>query len=962
MNKFLALILLVFLIGTVNALVDTHYPYFPKVASVELKSDSDYEWSNYISANDGDSIDIKATIFVSYDYYKYPYYESVSNPYDKIQVWAEIYADGYYIKKTSTKTYHVYQLNSVYPKWSNEFYADDSYSNYEVVVHARSALDYSNHDYESAYINDINPGYNSYCSDIEIDNKTIAMNENESRNYTFTVRNNSEERFNYSGSPYVYNVLGRDSDLGIYSYDNSIAAGDTGQITVKVRTPNVSQDEEEYARLQINGSFPSGKSCSGNDIEKEFKIIITNSAGYEDCSDIVINASDERMLENDSDVFSFNVRNYSDNGFYVDDFDPYVVYGNSFISATEEYKPSFIPANSSKDFEYRVVSNSVSGNSTGKITLRVSGHYSGGRTCSYSTIGEKIIDLTIKDVSDSEGEGYCSDLSLNTRNLSLNENDVYSTSFSVENNSDTRFNITGISFNESNTSVDFRNVNYNSYISAGNTTNVSFTAETESVSSTKNIPVYFEVKGRFENGRTCSFSDARERFDVEIRNDGSGSSASCSGIDVITETVNISQGETKTIEFSLENNESRRFYVDYVNVYDNDSKITSEETFYSSSIPANSKGTIRTRIKGLNTGTATVYIEIRGHFDNGSTCSVNDIGKESFNVRIGTTSSGTDTCSDFVLDVPSSKSILGKEKIVLRIDNPLNKTGTIRISGTNLSVSPYTISIPKNSSFTETIEVELLEGKESYLVYNISLEGCTVRSKTTKIFTGQENFEVVDYPAQKEIALNDSISFTLRNNTASSKEFNVSLQGLPSNWNINEKSVVIPANSDRTISIELEAENSGTYNAVLVVESGGRKIEKEIQLTVKEENIQVTAETTQGILNEKELKITIENNTQENIQGNIIVELPEGWTMEGNTAVKVNAKETKVISFKLKTDGTDKTIPVRVELDNGKNFFAEAENKTTGTTTALVSLGQNLGVVLGLLVIVIIIVILLARR
>jgi hypothetical protein len=960
MKKFLALILMFFLFGTVNAaiLINTDYPYFPEVTSVQLRSYYDSTWGNSITAEDKDVIDVRAEIFLDYDnYYADHYYN-----YSEVQANAEIYGwdDGWeYIKTTDTRHFSLYYLNYQTVYWYDAFFVDDSYSQYRVIVKAWTP-NYYNESSNTAYVDVVNEGFDSYCSDIEILSNSVAMNENETEYITFNVKNNSNERFYIKGVSPTEN----ESFFGVFSqsYDSSIASGDTSQIKLRVTSNTVNEDRTGTATVRITGEFAHGENCGYSDIEKDFTVKVSNSAEYESCSDISIIALDERMQENNTETFAFNVKNYSDNGFYVDEFD--VSDNSSYFNATEDYKPSFIPANSEREFTYKVNSSSVSGDKTEKITLRVSGNYSNGRTCSYSQVGEETIDLTIEDNFDSE-QGYCSDLSLNTKDLSLNENDVYSTSFSVKNNSDTRFNITGISFNESNTSVDFLNVDFPSYISADSTTNVSFRVETESVSSTKNIPVYFEVKGRFENGRTCSFSDARERFDVEIRNSGSGSSGSCSGIDVLTQTVEVEKGETKTVEFSVENNENRKFYIDYVNVYDNDSKITSAETFYSSIIPVNSQGTIKIRVKGLNTGTATAYIEVRGHFENSTACSVNDIEKESFTVRIGETSSGTeDSCADFILDVPSSKSVLGKEKIVLRIDNPLSKTGEIRISGTNLSVSPHTISIPKNSSFTETIEVELLEGKESYLVYNISLEGCTVRSKTTKVFSGQESFEVIEYPSEKTIALNDSISFILRNNTASSKEFNIFFEGLPSNWNINEKSVVIPANSDRTISIELEAENSGAYNAILAIESDGRKIEKEIQLTVQEKEIKVTAETTEGILNEKELKITIENQTEKEIKGNAVIELPENWTMEGNTAIEVNAEETKIISFKLKTDGKnlEKEIPVRVELDNGKNFVTEAKPKTTGTTTALISLGQNLGTVIGLLAIVIIIVILLARR
>lgn len=950
-GKFLALILiLVFLFSSVNALVQTYYPYYPEVAWVELRSEYDSYWDNSITANKGDAIDIRAQIYVNYDYYNYPYYDPVYDPYDRVQVWAEVYGDGIYLKQTSTKTYYINQLNYKNVEWNNGFYVDDRYDSYEVVVYARSAYDYSSEDWGSAFINTVNSGFDSYCSDIEIQNKIVAMNEDETETVTFIIENNSDERFSLWGAE----IFGENFFQADYiSKDSSIMVGRTGEVRFEFNTESISEDETDSATLEIEGEFYSGKYCPS--IRENFLVKIQNEADQE-CRDIKIIASDERMQEDDTELFDFRVKNYSDTKFYIDSFDVYT--SSSYFNATEFYKPHSILGNSEEEFSYKVSSEKVNSDKTGKIRIRISGHYSGGDHCSYSEIGEEVIDLTVED-DYWNGDGECKDLYLRTKTLNLDEDDSYSTSFSIENNSNKRFYVQDVELEENSSYLNFRNYDTDFTVYSNSDKTFNFTAETKNVSSDKIITSYFKVRGKFENGETCSFSDTRKSFTVRIDDTGYSSSA-CNEINVLTKTVFLKEGETKNFDFEIENNSNKRFYIGQVRVYDNDSGIESREYNSPSSISANNSGTITARITAKDSGDATAFIEVSGHYQNGRSCSASDIGRESFKVDVG----GGETCSDFILDVPSAKSILGQEEITINVDNPTNKKGTIRLSGTNLSVSPHTIEIPRNYSTTKRIEVELLEGKESFLVYDVSLENCNIKSKTTKITSAITLFEVVNYPREKTIGLKDKISFTIKNNSGTSREFRISMQ-VPSQWKVNEKSIVIPGDSDRTASLSIEAEE-GTYGVTLIVESAGKTIEKQIELTVTEEEkeIEISAETTAQLGNELELKVKINNQSEREIRGNLIIELPEEWSLEGNTSISVEPETEKEFSFKLKTDGKDleQEIPVTLELDTGEKIDTKTEFKTTGLGTAFVSLAQNIGVAIGLIIIVIVVVILLVRK
>jgi hypothetical protein len=955
-SKFIALIVfLLFVVNTVSAVaVDTSNHYQVEVSSVQLRSEQDYYWSNSIQARDKEAIDIRAELFLGYN----NYYGYSSKPFDWIETWAEIYAwdNGWVlIDETNTRTITLNYLNYSTVYWYDAFVVDASYPEYKVIVKAKNYDYYGNASSNFAFVDVIETTTEPYCSDIEIlDKGTIYLNENDAETIYFKIRNNSNERFEINYEPIVSEFEGgMYFDVQPYNYDISLASGETGEIALRFTTREVNNNTKGRIKLKIKGNFAGGKYCSYTDIKKEFNLLIEDNP-LNACRNIRIYASNETMKENDTEYFSFIIRNDSDNTFHA----KYHVFDDSpYFDAREDYfNEIYVPAHSSRKASYKVKSGNVYSDETGTIYIKVSGNYVNGNYCSYSEIGEKRIELTVK--KDAFEESRCEDLFLRTKTLNLEENDFTSVSFFIENNSNERFYIdsyNGINVKEYSPVLEFMNFRYPSYIPANSERRVSFDAETGNVNSDKTVTAYLELKGEFEDGKKCYFSDTKKSFNVKIND---SMDERCKEIKVITKTVKLRKGETEYFNFTIENNENRRFYIDNLNVYDISAKIEASEYDYPYSIDAKEKETITIKIKAKEEGEAKAYIEVIGHYENGRSCSAREIGKESFNVIIEETT----FCSDFYLSAPTKKTLSGKEEIALKIDNPLNREGTIRISGVNLAVSPHTINVPANTSFTKIIEVELLEGKESFLTYKITLEGCTQKTKTTKILSGKKTFDLVEFPSKKSISLKGEISFTIKNNSFSSKEFKVSLQ-TPPELKANEKIISIPANSTRTTTLEIEAEKSGNYLVLLSIESSGKKIEKEIELTVKEEQVNVSAEITQGILNEKELKITIENNTKEKIEGNLLIELPENWVMEGNTNVSVKAGEKKEFLFKLKTDGTEKEIPVTLNLKDGRKIIASAETKaTTGITTALISLGKNTAVAIALIAIIVLIVILLAKR
>lgn len=949
---FLGLIVLL-LILSLNTASAVTCNFDAVINTAQIRSDSDLTWSSSVDAKLNDYLDIQTNVSLN----RVAGDDSCNGTY--VDAKADIF--GYrngnweFIKTTQTITELVfYRENHTLPTWFNALQVNGDFEKYRADVFVREMNSGSWDDSQSvfAFVNDF---ANGACNDIRFVSHSVSMGENDSTTETFSVENNSDSRFNvtqvdaYDNSSIV--------SVSETNFDSSIPSNGNATIDVDIDSSSVSSTQNTAGYVKISGNFANGKSCSFSDIgTKSFPIQVTNNGGTGgSCSSIDLVLRNVSIDEDSTDTFDFSIDNPTDRTFIVDSID--LVNNSSYFSIEEVFHDSFINAFDSGQLRVRINSNAISGDRSGTVSVRVTGRFSGGDSCTASQIGIESFTVDVQEVSTN---ATCNDIKINTRNVSLNEDSTDFQTFTISNNNSQRFILTDVTAVSNNTSiVDIDVDNFDQIVDNGNASNVELRFNSNSVTTTRSTTASLRATGYFENGQKCSFSSiAQPVFTVTVRDQDNGSgSGTCSNIDVSSHTVRINEGQEEFESFTVSNRTNRNFIIDNVTITDSDNAFTSSAYQWDDRINANNSGTITARIKANSVSseeTGTANIQIRGHFSDGTTCSSSQVGTTSFTVIVGNNgSSGNNgtTCDDFSLSVPNFQRVSGRQTITVTVNNPVNRSGTVKLSGNNLSISPTSFSIPANSYFTKDIDVELLDGTRSFLVYDVDLKNCNVLSKTTEIIGSQlsGDFEIVSFPSIKNISGQGTIPVTVANNSDSQQQVEVFLEALPSSITSSKETINIPAGSSRTAQINVSGNIAGDYPAKLVVQVDNARQEKDLTIRLSgttSGNLKInTTASDASITNSYNVSVKLSNNSTDAVSGTIQLNIPIGWSVSGNNHFDLANKESKTFTFSVTPNErlTDaRTLGVDVLFDGQQVSDAvELQPASNPFGTAFATLGNS---------------------
>ena len=653
------------------------------------------------------------------------------------------------------------------------------------------------------------------------------------------LENNSGTRFNVTqvdafDSSSIVSVDERD-------FDSSIPANGFGNVDIEVTSNSVSSNQTVLGFVKISGNFSDGRNCSFSDIgTQSFSIRVLNDGGTSACSSIDLVLTNVSVDEDSSETFDFSIRNPTDTTFIVDDIE--LVESSAYFNVVEEFHDSFINEFSEGDLRIRVNAFPISGDKSGSVQVRVHGRFSAGDSCSPTEVGVESFTVSVQEVSNNT---TCSDIRINTRNVSVNENSTDFETFTISNLNPTRFILTDVQAVSNNSSVVGIGVDdFEQTVDEGNPANVELRFNSNEVSSTRSSTAYLKAEGYFTNGVNCSFgSISQPTFTITVRNEDG--SPSCSLIDVQPHTIRVNEGEEEFGSFTVQNRSNRNFIIDNVTVSDTDTAFISSAYQWDDRVNANSSGSITARIKAGDVSreeTGTALIQVRGHYTDGSTCSSSQIGTTSFTVIVENNGVTSSSCNDFSLTAPSFEKVSGRKTLTITVNNPLDKTGEVNLSGNNLSISPSSFNIPANSYFTKQIDVELLDGTRSFLVYDVDLPNCNILSKTTEIVSTElnEQVEIVSYPQVKTINERGTIPVTIRNNSGSQLQVEVFLEALPSSISSSKETINIPSGSSRTAQINVSGNIEGDYPAKLIVEVDNARQERDLTIRVSDSRIEET--------------------------------------------------------------------------------------------------------------------------
>ena len=475
------------------------------------------------------------------------------------------------------------------------------------------------------------------------------------------------------------------------------------------------------------------------------------SAQAADCDEIWVDADDISIERNETDYFYFQIVNNSEQDFQVYEAQVWKRTGDYDIRLVDW--PNEVRENDEGELTVRVETGPLDERSVGESYVKVRGEFEDGTYCGFTHIGNTYFDVTVEE-GDTSPE--CREVTLEVSDVYMDEDSRKTVSFTIENDSDEDFDVYDIEVEEDSPYLEAELYSKPSEVGAFDEETFRIRIESDTVSRDRQGDITVKVRGRFESGEYCPYSDTEEEeFTVHIDNtSGSTHYYECSDITLNTNTVRLEQGETEYATFFLENDASENFLIDYARVFDSSSNIRAEENGYAKLTPDFGNSYLNVRVKAYEhaeTGTDEAFVEVKGHFQNGNTCYIQS---KRFPVIIEekeeeTTEEYTESCSYFSLIVPSSKTMQEEGTVPITIDNRSMYRATIRLSGPGLTVQPTLISVPKNTQVSENISVSSVLSETS-LIYTIEALGCNKTEVTSITATGIEEQEETEGGTEQE--------------------------------------------------------------------------------------------------------------------------------------------------------------------------------------------------------------------
>lgn len=563
----------------------------------------------------------------------------------------------------------------------------------------------------------------------------------------------------------------------------------------------------------------------------------------------------------------------------------------------------------------------------------------------------------------------CNDIDIQLEPVGINAGSSGYFTFDVKNNSVSDFEFDYFDAYDDNAYIIVDESDYDENVNAGNTGKLRVWVYANSSAPEGTAKGFIEVAGDFDSGYTCSLSNfGTLSFDIVVGEQGSGTGtgagpAACSDIDILSgNAVSVDSGAEVYETYYLENISGKAFYIDEFSAGDEDRGFVVSSAGSEESARANDRAELNVKVMAHateNDSAGKGYMEVAGHFSNGTECSKSNIGKDEFTVFVKGSGEKAE-CSDFYYSVPLQKMVAETGAIEIEADNPLGRDALIRISGSGISIAPKTIAVPAGSSVRKDVGLDGFAAESAVLVYSVELPGCNVLEKTTLVLKPEDIVEVVSYTSKSEIVESAGIQVSLKNKSAEAKDVKVSIGNLPSLWVGGSIDGTLNAGEAKTYLLNVKAKSARageSYFASLKVEYDDVVIEKGIELEAKTigdlDNVNIAVNVVQNADGNGSYLISVKliNNSGEDLKGILDLSAPEGWKVEGAGEIEVlNGQSVeRQVTVKPNAEQTEGAVGLlRFRADDGRKVEAFIAYSTQGemALAALVALGSS-GFLLG---------------
>jgi hypothetical protein len=476
---------------------------------------------------------------------------------------------------------------------------------------------------------------------------------------------------------------------------------------------------------------------------------------------------------------------------------------------------------------------------------------------------------------------------------------------------------------------------------------------------------------------------------IEVTSGGFGI---CSDIRIITETVYMNEDDVETVTFKIMNRGMDDFIIEDVQTSDDSQYMRITDAQYDDIVEAGDEIDLDLEIeteRSTISRDATGYIQISGRFDNGATCSFNDIGQTSFRVRINSgSSSSSSACSDIELD---AKDIEIPENRVTSKEFTIFNNSTRDFDITNIEVSesssyfsariidkPSSVDSDESEKIIVSFDAKQVSGDRTDTA-KLRVSGRFSNGKTCSLSSISESFDVtvkdsssttpqqnldnvilstVPQLATLRVGESKQVLVNIINNTGTNQCFSFSASGnTVFSAESTKTTFCLENNQSDSIIVNLNGKKQGNGTMLTTLAYAGRIKEKpvlvEVQGTASQaEQILINISAPAEISGNG--KITIQNNGKSLKNVKIAgYNFPEG--VQTQSLTKNSFATGEKVEFEVKTNFNGKAEGViRIESDEGiKNIPVSFESKQpqTSTGTGLLNLAVMAGTGIILLIV-----------
>jgi len=232
----------------------------------------------------------------------------------------------------------------------------------------------------------------------------------------------------------------------------------------------------------------------------------------------------------------------------------------------------------------------------------------------------------------------------------------------------------------------------------------------------------------------------------------------CSNIQIDTADFELNAGETEYKTVELWNVSESDFYIEYAEVYDYESDFSAEAVRYDSFVEAQGFAEIKMKVTAdeiAEDSEGKAYVILRGKFTDDKRCYTDEL-KTEFNVEIKGNPKFTvpEYIEDESFKVKIPEYFRGKlnEEVEMPVEiyNNTNERVEISFKGTDATVEPGTISIPRNSVIKTDLSV-VQYSEKAEIGYSNTFFG----SGSTILFAEKEEITISEVNIIEETKANE---------------------------------------------------------------------------------------------------------------------------------------------------------------------------------------------------------------